>query len=186
MSTPPTEAETVERNKCEQNIYGCIQNNPTVKLMMVAMNKSGWYVDSRIQIVSMPRVTLYLSIRLVHSTFVDTSRARCAIIQWTAASIPKWTKLLCARTIRMLTVCQRFSHMKWFTCSIIAATTWTSRISIIWRAPKFEPPIWRIAHLRAPWWMANRRWWEFDKDIRYEWNEKKFAQILYCSISNFI
>lgn len=35
--------ETMDRIRCERNIYNCVKKSPLVKLMMGALKASGWY-----------------------------------------------------------------------------------------------------------------------------------------------
>lgn len=37
--------ETMDRIRCERNIYNCVKKSPLVKLMMGALKASGWYAN---------------------------------------------------------------------------------------------------------------------------------------------
>lgn len=39
--------ESIDKYKCEQNVYKCVMNSPLVKLMMGALRSSGCEIDIR-------------------------------------------------------------------------------------------------------------------------------------------
>lgn len=39
--------ESIDKFKCEQNVYKCVMNSPLVKLMMGALKSSGCEIDIR-------------------------------------------------------------------------------------------------------------------------------------------